>query len=214
MEGLKRISRYLPFGILYMLSFWIVENRNVKYYIIHTELDEILPFCEYFVIPYLLWFAFVAVTVMYFAFFVKNRKEYDQLMWSFCIGMTLFVVISFLFPNGQKLRPRLAGEDGFFIDLVRMVYSKDTPTNIFPSIHVYNSVVCCTAILKNEQCRANRWITISALVLTVLIIAATVFIKQHSIIDLVGALLLNALVGGVVYGTHPIYPVRSRRVIS
>lgn len=214
MEGLKRLSKYFLFGILYMLFFGFVENRNVKYYIIHTELDGQIPFCECFVVPYLLWFTFVAVTVLYFAFFVKSRKEYDQLMWSFCIGMTLFIVISLVFPNGQKLRPRLAGEEGFFIDLVRMVYSKDTPTNIFPSIHVYNSVVCCTAILKNEQCREKKWVVIGTIVMTVLICVSTVLIKQHSIVDLVGALLLNALVGGVVYGTRPIYPVRSRRVIS
>lgn len=214
MEGLKRLRSYFLYGILYMLSFWFVESRNVKYHVIHTELDEFIPFCEYFVIPYLLWFVFVAITVLYFAFFNESRKEYDQLMWSFCIGMTLFIVISFLFPNGQKLRPRLAGEDGFFIDLIRMVYSKDTPTNIFPSIHVYNSVVCCTAILKNEQCRAKKWVTAGTVVMTVLISVSTVLIKQHSFIDLIGALLLNALVGGVVYGVHPLYQARQKRVIS
>lgn len=214
MEGLKRIGRYIPFGILYMLAFLFVENQNLKYHVIHTKLDEWIPFCEYFVVPYLLWFLFVFATILYFAFFNKSRKEYDQLMWSFCIGMTFFIVISLLFPNGQKLRPGLDGEEGLFIDLVRMVYRKDTPTNIFPSIHVYNSVVCCAAILRNEQCKKNPWIISGTLILTILIIASTVLIKQHSVIDLIGALVLNALVGAVVYRTNGIYSVKSRRVIS
>lgn len=212
MEGLQRIKYVLIYGVLYMSAFSFIENRNIKHYMIHTKLDEAIPFCEYFVIPYLLWFLFIAITVMYFAFFNESKEEYYRLIGAFGIGMTLFIVISLIFPNGQNLRPRLSG-DGFFIDLVRLVYRKDTPTNIFPSIHVYNSVVCCVAILKNERCRANKGIVIGTLVLTALILASTVLIKQHSIIDLVGALVLNLLVGIALYGKSPVYSYKSR-VIS
>lgn len=214
MEGLKRLRGYALFGILYMMSFSFVEGRNVKYHIIHSQIDEVIPFCEYFVIPYLLWFAYVTVTVLYFAFFVKEKKEFTQLMWSFCVGMALFIVISLVFPNGQRLRPRLYAQDGFFIELIKMVYRKDTPTNIFPSIHVYNSVVCCIAILRNKTCAKHLWVTIGTTVLTVLIIASTVFIKQHSIIDMIGALLLNAIVAVAIYRPRSAYVAKTKRVVG
>lgn len=214
MEGLRRLKGYFLFGIIYMVLFDFVEARNVKYHVIHSQLDEWIPFCEYFVVPYLLWFIFITVTVLYFAFYVKDKREFICLMRSLCIGMALFIIISLVLPNGQKLRPKLAGEEGFFVDLVKLVYRKDTPTNIFPSIHVYNSVVCCVAVLKNEACRKRLWVTIGTVVLTILILASTVLIKQHSIIDLVGALLLNVVVAVGVYWPGRVYVSKSKRVIS
>ena len=84
------------FFAIYMVTFSYIENRDVHHYIVHTVLDEKIPFCEYFIIPYLLWFIFVAVTVLYFMFFNQNKwKEYYQLMITLGIGMTLFLVISF-----------------------------------------------------------------------------------------------------------------------
>ncbi len=83
------------FFAIYMVTFSYIENRDVHHYIVHTVLDEKIPFCEYFIIPYLLWFIFVAVTVLYFMFFNQNKwKEYYQLMITLGIGMTLFLVIS------------------------------------------------------------------------------------------------------------------------
>ena len=97
------------FFAIYMVTFSYIENRDVHHYIVHTVLDEKIPFCEYFIIPYLLWFIFVAVTVLYFMFFNQNKwKEYYQLMITLGIGMTLFLVISLVFPNGQDLRPVLS----------------------------------------------------------------------------------------------------------
>lgn len=66
------------------------------------------------------------------------------------VGMTLFLIISFVYPNGQNLRPELTGE-GPFIQAVQLLYQTDTPTNIFPSIHVFNAVACCVALLNNKN---------------------------------------------------------------
>lgn len=214
MEGLKRLKCVFLYSIFYMSLFAFLEKQHVKYFLIHTKLDDMIPFCEFFVIPYLVWFIFVALTVLYFAFFCEDRKEYNQLVWSLGIGMTVFIVFSFVFPNGQDLRPRLMGEDGIFIDLVKMVYAKDTPTNIFPSIHVYNSVACCLAILNNERCRKHVWVVSGTVLLTVLIVISTVLIKQHSVIDLIGALVLNVLVARGVYKPRNVYSVKVRRVVS
>ena len=57
------------FFIVYMITFSYIEDRDVHHYIIHTTIDDQIPFCEYFIVPYLLWFLFVAVTVFYFMFF-------------------------------------------------------------------------------------------------------------------------------------------------
>ena len=88
------------FFIVYMITFSYIEDRDVHHYIIHTTIDDQIPFCEYFIVPYLLWFLFVAVTVFYFMFFNKNQwKEYYQLIITLGTGMTLFLIISLVFPN-------------------------------------------------------------------------------------------------------------------
>ena len=134
-----------------MITFSYIEDLDVHHYIIHTTIDDQIPFCEYFIVPYLLWFLFVAVTVFYFMFFNKNQwKEYYQLIITLGTGMTLFLIISLVFPNGQDLRPVLTG-DSIFIKAVQMIYHTDTPTNVLPSIHVFNSLACCGAILKNQR---------------------------------------------------------------
>ena len=124
-----RLIKHLHLGIIaaffaiYMVTFSYIENRDVHHYIVHTVLDEKIPFCEYFIIPYLLWFIFVAVTVLYFMFFNQNKwKECYQLMITLGIGMTLFLVISLVFPNGQDLRPVLSG-NSIFIQAVQFYLS-------------------------------------------------------------------------------------------
>lgn len=62
--------------IVYMITFSYIEDRDVHHYIIHTTIDDQIPFCEYFIVPYLLWFLFVAVTVLYFMFLIRiNGKN-------------------------------------------------------------------------------------------------------------------------------------------
>ena len=171
------------FFIVYMITFSYIEDRDVHHYIIHTTIDDQIPFCEYFIVPYLLWFLFVAVTVFYFMFFNKNQwKEYYQLIITLGTGMTLFLIISLVFPNGQDLRPVLTG-DSIFIKAVQMIYHTDTPTNVLPSIHVYNSVAAFSAIHTCKKLQKHKGIRIGAFILTTLIILSTMFLKQHSIDD-------------------------------
>lgn len=197
-DGNFHIIGLLLYFAVYMGGFAYLENRDTEVHIIHTVFDDYIPFCEYFIIPYILWFVFVAVTVIYFAVSIERRNEYFQLVISLCMGMTIFLFISFVYPNGQDLRPELAG-DGICIQLVRLLYKIDTPTNILPSLHVFNAAVCCSAILKNQRLKEKRGVAITTIILTVLIILSTVFLKQHSIVDVVLALLMHGMCCRLVY---------------
>ena len=69
------IGMIAVFFIVYMITFSYIEDRDVHHYIIHTTIDDQIPFCEYFIVPYLLWFLFVAVTVFYFMFFLWTGSK-------------------------------------------------------------------------------------------------------------------------------------------
>ena len=47
---------YLPVYLLWF--FWLEAHVTADYHIIESSLDAYIPFCEYFIVPYLLWFPF------------------------------------------------------------------------------------------------------------------------------------------------------------
>lgn len=196
----KHVWIIFVYAALYMLGFAVLEKKVVRgYHVIHMAVDDWIPFCEYFIIPYTLWFFYIAATVAFFAFFNQDVKEYWRLVLSLGIGMTLFLFISWIYPNGQDLRPVVFERENLFVDLVRQLYRADTPTNIFPSIHVFNSVAVYIAIDKCRALREHRIFRKGALVLSILIVLSTMFLKQHSVFDVMFALALNAVVYTLLY---------------
>ena len=204
------LSRYrhawvLLYGFIYMPWFIYLEKRVIpahEYFIINSPLDKYIPFCEFFVIPYLFWFAFVAIGVAYF--FFANRREFYQLMTFLIIGMTIFLIISTVFPNGLHLRPTVFPRDNFFTDLVKnFVYANDTSTNVLPSIHAFNSLGISIAVFHSEKLKKHRGIQIATHVCTFLILMSTVCLKQHSITDVFAALLMAGLIYPFVYALQP-----------
>ncbi|MDO4556129.1 MAG: phosphoesterase, partial [Lachnospiraceae bacterium] len=119
---------FLIYGMFYLLCFFILENMGGEIHIIHSSLDEYIPFCEYFVIPYVLWFLYIVGTWIHFAFVSKSKQEYQQLTATLCIGMTIFLIISFIYPNGHELRPELSG-NSIYKELLKIIYYVDTPTD-------------------------------------------------------------------------------------
>lgn len=188
----KYVLWMVLYGIFYFVSYSILEKEIVPTHIIHCSLDDKIPFCEYFVIPYFLWFAFVLATVVYFGIFCESKREYACLAISLCFGMTVFLIVSAVYPNGHNLRPELEG-NGIFMSAVRRLYSTDTSTNILPSIHVFNTVACWIALIKNNRCRKNKLVCVTTSILSISIIASTMFLKQHSAVDVIFAIVLNAM---------------------
>lgn len=193
-----------------MVSFMLMEQSDVKIHIIHSLADDKIPFCPYFIIPYVLWYFFLIGTVIYFAVSCPSKKEYYQYLGTLGVGMTLFLLISYVYPNGQQLRPDLSvAGDGVFISAIRFLYKIDTPTNIFPSMHVFNATASCIALYQNERCRKNKVFTAGQIVLTVSIVLSTMFLKQHSVEDVMTALILNILCYQLFY---KVIPARQKRL--
>ncbi len=194
----------LSYTAIYIPWFLYLEkkvNVHSDYHIIHMVVDDYIPFCEFFIIPYYLWFVYMAISILYIAF---NDGPTCWRMGVFLItGMTIFLIISTMYPNGQHLRPDTFARDNFCVDLVRRLYATDTPTNLFPSIHVYNSIgvhlalVHCDKLMKNPR---TKWVKPVSLALMISIILSTVFLKQHSVFDVLTAFILAAVMYAVCYG--------------
>lgn len=183
--------------IVYLVCFQLLEQRKVAYHVINFGIDRYIPFCEFFIIPYVLWFFYVSAAVVILSVF--DQEEGNKLNAFLMIGMTVFIVISALFPNGHHLRPRVFARDNIFVNMVQMLYKIDTPTNVLPSIHVYNSVAVMIAVMRTRLLK-NRPVIKSLLMgLGASIICSTVLLKQHSLIDVTTALILSVLTYSICY---------------
>ena len=91
----------LGYGFIYLTWFMHLEKTvTSNYHIMHSSLDDMIPFNEYFVIPYLLWFAYVTAAIAYL--FFKNKEEYYRLCAFLFTGMTLSLLICTLSPIANR----------------------------------------------------------------------------------------------------------------
>ena len=205
----KHVWTLLYFPVYLAVFFWL-ENRSVsKYHVVQSTLDSHIPFLEIFIIPYFLWFGFVALGVAYF--FFKDVKDYYRLIAFLYSGMTIFLIVSTLWPNGQHLRPAVMPRDNIFTRMVAALYRTDTPTNLWPSIHVYNSLGAHFAIIRSKCFEKKKGIRIGSLILASSIILATMFIKQHSVFDVLTAFVMAAIMYTLVYRYDLLIAVREFR---
>lgn len=192
----------LSYFFIYLIWFTYLENtitESSNFTQIESKLDAYIPFNELFVIPYFLWFIYIFVTVAFF--FLTSKQDFYKCCAFLFIGMTICLIIYTVFPNGHHLNADLdsLGRDNILIDIMRHLYKIDTSTNVFPSIHVYNSIGACIALSKSEALKKKIWLKVFVIILTVAICLSTVFLKQHSVLDIFSAVALSIVMYVVVY---------------
>ena len=188
----------VSYFIIYMIWFaWLESRADEPYHVIHFPLDDYIPFCEYFIIPYFMWFLFVPAIVGYEFFY--SKKEYYQCCAYLFSGMTIFLIICTVWHNGLNLRQDISYNNNLCAKLVKMLYKTDTSTNVFPSLHVFNTLGCLVALYRSKGMKDKTWIKVIATIIGILIILSTMFLKQHSVWDVIGAFALAAILYPIVY---------------
>ena len=205
---LSKIKKYrhgfviLSYFIVYLILFNYLEQRPVhSYHIVHTVFDDMIPFCEWFLIPYLFWFVYLIGTIVYTFFF--DVAAFKRMMYFIIITYSITMLIYLVFPTCQDLRPTQFARDNVLTQFVAWFYNFDTNTNVCPSIHVLGSVA---AMLGLCDCRRlqNPKLKLLFILLCVLMCISTVFMKQHSVLDVLAALPLCVIAYPICYkaGRH------------
>ena len=182
-----RHLKYLLFWPIYLASFGILERVWIHpyYHPVHCAIDDMIPFCEYFLIPYCLWFLeFVFIQGYTLLFDIDEFKRYIRFLIIAFMGTILIYMI---YPTCQELRVTEFPRDNVLTDIVKALYGFDTNTNVCPSLHVIGAVAVLISVWHAKGLE-KAWIKLLFIVLTVLISLSTVFLKQHSFVDVVAAL--------------------------
>ncbi len=191
---------------LWLLLFWpvfgicfsLLERGGFQqaFHPVWCPLDDRIPFCEWFMIPYLFWFVFLTGMVVYLLFFDARafRRFMYFIMITYCVTLAVYLV----YPTCQNLRPTDFPRDNLLTRIIRNFYAFDTNTNVCPSIHVAGSMAVAFGAWDTPRFRKIGW-KIAFFLTAVLISVSTVFVKQHSVVDVFCAFLLCGAAYVLVY---------------
>lgn len=185
---------YFP---IYVLTFFIIEKYTPTsgYWVTDLPLDDYIPFVPGFAVFYVIWYPlFVMVGI---PTLIRDGEAFKRWMYYLMVVLTGTLIFDVLVPNGQHLRPENVQVDGLGTWIMSIIWAADTPTNVFPSMHVLGcigDIICCfdSKVFK-------PWHRAVITVLCVLCMASTVLVKQHAFIDTVGALAVAILVALIVW---------------
>lgn len=183
---------------VYLLLFIFVERANPTqgYHLMHCALDDHIPFCEAFLLPYMLWYVLLAGATVYTLLYdVDTFKRYMKYI---ALTYTTAIAVYLVYPTGQNMRPAVFPRDNLLTRCMALIYQADTSTNVCPSIHVLGALGVWFAARRTKAFSTPRWKFIFGIV-TLLVCLSTVFLKQHSILDVLWALPLSLLGYGLFF---------------
>ena len=184
--------------VVYFILYFLTENLipAESCYPVHCWLDDVIPFCEWFVIPYVGWYVLIVVSLLYFA--VYNVEAFKGLQKYIITTQLIAMACYIIFPTRQDLRPEVFVNDNVLTRLMGIIYAADTNTGVCPSLHVAYSMGLASAWVKERG--IPRWFKACMVVLAALVCVATMFVKQHSAVDFFAALPVCLLAEIIAYG--------------
>ena len=165
----------------YFTLFFLTENlipaeRCVP---VRMWLDDWIPFCEWFLIPYVLWYGLIVFSLVWFLLY--DVDCFKRLQIYIIITQVCAMAVYIFLPNRQDLRPEVFPRNNSLTWIVSLLYGFDTNTNVCPSLHVAYSIGIASVWLKEKDISA-LWKAF-VVIAVILICFSTAFIKQHSVID-------------------------------
>ena len=181
----------------FLAAFFLTEKRIPAESCtpVHIPLDDAIPFCEWFLIPYVFWYGLIVISLGYFLLY--NVDGFRRLQTYIIIVQAIAIVCYILWPTRQDLRPAEFSRDNLLTRAVGFLYAIDTNTGVCPSVHVAVSLGIASVWTKEKGARL-LWKAFVVFAV-IMICLSTVFLKQHSALDFFAALPVCLAAELVVY---------------
>jgi|SRR5689334_20677429 len=165
--------------LLSTILYFPLNHAFADQHVLTTSLEDRLPVVPVFAVPYLLFLPVFWLTVIYS---LITDRGFTQLALGIALAYFVSDAIYLVF---HTYMPRPSHVSGAFSGLVHFVYSHDHPYNDFPSEHASSAAL----MAMFYWFYSSRWRWPMA-VFALLVVSATVLIRQHSLAGaLSGALL-------------------------
>lgn len=190
---LKLLLGWVGYFALYFLTENLIPVEKCRP--VHMWLDDVIPFCEWFVIPYVFWYVLIVISLGYFLLYHVGR--FKELQTYIIITQVLAMICYIAFPSRQDLRPTEFLNENFLTQIVSLLYTFDTNTGVCPSLHVAYSIGIASVWTK-EKSAPPLWRAFVVFA-AIMICLSTMFIKQHSAVDFFAAIPVCLIAEGFVY---------------
>ena len=144
---------YMLIWIPLLLVFGFCQKFLSAKYIMHSSIDDHIPFIKFFIIPYVVWYFYIGGAFVYFG--LKCKEDFLKLTKFIFWGMSISYIIYIIWPSGQNLRPVLM-ENDIFTKTIGLIYYIDPPVNVCPSIHVMDSIGVNLVVCNSELFKGNK----------------------------------------------------------
>ena len=173
---------WVGYFILYFLTENLIPAENC--HVIHCALDDMIPFNEFFVLFYVGWYVLIVISLGYFLLY--SVQSFRNLQTYIIITQILAMTVYILYPSRQDLRPDVFPRENILTGLMGLIYSFDTSTGVFPSLHVAYSMGIASTWLREKSASplAKTIITVFSLMVCI----SVAFVKQHSVLDIFAAI--------------------------
>lgn len=199
-------------GILYLLVGYLGTNELAALnpwqrppLPIATQFDAALPFVAWTTVFYVTYYPLLATPL----FLAPSAGALSRLTVAQALMNTFAYVIFLLFPTRID-RPPSAHADGIWQTALESLYRADHPYNTFPSLHVAQT--CLLALFfMNYSAKSVDFATVTRStywprtvfvfhgVMSLLVAASALLIKQHYIADAMSGALLAAAAAGLLF---------------
>lgn len=179
-----------------LLLYFPLDHTMAHTHSLATSFDTVLPVVPMFAVPYLLFWPVFWAAVLW-AYW--TGRGFRRLAFA---GVVIYSCSAVVYVLYHTEAPRVEHITGLFAGLLRLVYAHDRPFNDFPSEHASSAVLL--ALYAWSARRLWRW---AAVILAGIILAATVLLRQHTIVGMVGGAVLAAIVW------WPLRPAASQRTV-
>jgi len=200
---------YFP---LYILLFFVIENNTPTsgYWVTDLPIDAMIPFIPQMVWGYCLFYIlFAAVGI---PLLIGDGEAFSRWMYYLMAAFTITLIFDVVLPNGQALRPTDFVPNSISGKLLAFIWSIDTPTNVFPSMHVLGCIGDAAAAIDSRL--FTRWQKGVILSSSGICCVSTVLVKQHAFIDTIGAFAFAVPIILIVYGSEIKKSINSRRKLN
>ncbi len=167
------------------LCYFISKLLGGNLHLIGGVIDSKIPFNIWFIIPYCTWYLLIFLIPYYL--YKKDKDIFTKYFMSYALTTFIANIIFIIYPTYVD-RPIVTGTSILEL-MTRIVFWVDTPVqNCFPSLHCAVSMLFILYMFECEKC--PNYLKIFTLIMSILIMIATLCIKQHVFIDLVSGDIL------------------------
>lgn len=174
---------YLPLIIVFaenIVLYWLpmLFCDSFKHHDLSTVFDTAVPVLPGFIFIYVSFFVFWALNYIVIAHY-SDEKSFYRFFTADLISKTICMLFFVFYPTIME-RPVLVS-DTFSKAVLNFIYTIDKPSNLFPSMHCLTSWLCFVGIREHKS--ISKSYRVFCALYAVLILASTLFVKQHLIVD-------------------------------